>query len=354
MNKLASINNTVDIKAMPQVYFNIKNDVKNFLKNNKFEHVKTHSIFGKVYFWKNYELNLNNWSGLDDFYQKLIQIQKLHANKIQSNILGRIAFDRNMCLKAIKPNKLNKYLLDEDYEEDGTSQTIKILFVLCDGLKEKYKAQGVYEQNRMILALQINFDDLKNNINSFQNYLFDVLKHEIVHFLNSLTASILEQNIENLTNAALSLKNNQNLYVKNDKSFQDSNEYVSEIRDVLSQFQHIFEQLMFLHREFNFDVQIDQLFFTYLTNYSISKKALIKNETILKLYQIIQRKIDKSQGQGYFNRFIKELNRRTNNNIADVKNKMLKHQNNYFKQQDYIDLVKEIYDILKSQNLISF
>lgn len=293
----------IEISKAPAMYYQMKRDLQNFYKNtlqDKQNFLKEVQISDDktnqkiklqgVYFLKTYIIDLWGWSGLQKWYELLTKHKQIYKD---IKFFQNIYLDPKLCLRQISDSQ-GKQLVGQlfwnkkhptiqiDKEIDSN---MKCTMMIVDEIDDSYFIKGKYSQQGLLIQIQWD-QNLKEMIKT--------LSHQLVHFLDQITALNLEQNLQvlkkyiNLNERQLQWnQENGQLYTKDDENKQingQGKQFYPTLNELLLVSPDICLDAGFYFRHYYLEQQQILLYYTYMLQYDLKhKKNILKNNLINKI-----------------------------------------------------------------------
>ena len=323
---MKTIISSIDTVKLPAVYFDIRKDVLNFFNTHKNEEELKSIGFdknrGNIYFFKQYQLDLWGWSGLDNWFNGLLK-RKIDSNTLR--LFDHIYLDPKLCLRRIQDvdyekfeklekqieEQVEKYQFNDEQKQEllkDKKQTLKDQFLenfwksnkqqnsdnnqmkmsvmICDEISSTIGiAIGKYQQQQMMITL--SYWQLVDKLSQIKK----TLVHQFVHFLDHLTGLIIKENIDQLVqheDVFLPKSADKQLYKsqtqKEQHELKQNKQYYAELQQLSLQLDQICRDYAFRFKEYDAPGDEILLYYCYLTKYNLNKKQSLdrkKLETLL-------------------------------------------------------------------------
>jgi hypothetical protein len=157
--------------------------------------------YGNVYFAKKYNLTLDGWSGLNNFYTNLEKVKELSNSDIA--VIKRVVLDPTLCIRLLTKNEAKDFWKKDFHQGKKPGRVFDITVVVCDEVKDAKGNLygGFYSQNTRYIYLKRSLyheivkgengeklikqkTDIKKIVNTFY--------HEFAHVLDHITAITLQ------------------------------------------------------------------------------------------------------------------------------------------------------------------
>ena len=318
----------IDTNTLPIVYYKLVNYIREFVskypqgyqkykRTNSFIIYNYNDIVNKS---SVFTLDLNGWSGLDEWYKQLLKRKRqlLHNNpQIKNSVLNNLVLDPKLCLRNLSSEtakQIYQHFWDKDYnvQKELQQQNIAIsenlTLVICDkadDIDETIRARYIEKYMTIFIGCEINKD---NKIITPLKTFIAQLRHEFIHFLDHITALVLEKNLQTISQYTSTMPNNdQEIYtdyqrklspLKGDYSDNEYKEYEPTFQQTYQYLQQAIISMHTYHRHFFYynviqDKKIktqlndqSELFFCYLTNYNTRKNQFLTYDIIDKIKNI--------------------------------------------------------------------
>ena len=340
---MKTIISSIDTVKLPAVYFDIRKDVLDFFNTHKnkeeLKPIGFNKNRGNIYFFKQYQLDLWGWSGLDNWFNGLLK-RKIDSSTLK--LFDHIYLDPQLCLRRIQDVDYEKFEnLEKQIEEQVEKQVEKYKFkdkakqelfkakakqkllkkkkqILRDQFLEKFwnsNKQQNSDNNQMKMAVMIcdeiptnqkskNSREIITEIGKYQqqqmmitlsywqlvdklSQIKKTLVHQFVHFLDHLTGLIIKENINQLVqheDVFLPKSADKQLYKSSNQKKQheqkQNKQYYAELQQLSLQLDQICRDYAFRFKEYDAPGDEILLYYCYLTEYNLNKKQSLDREKL--------------------------------------------------------------------------